>query len=100
MIPPQPMIPSRTVAGFSAPNAWTPPNAEAARTQLLELVRRNVDRLCALEARHLAFDDAMNARRTDVMGFDDSVEGERLRRHIATSQRAICRAIGCATSRQ
>jgi hypothetical protein len=71
-----------------------PPNAEVARAQLLELVRRNVDRLSALAARHRAFDEHMNARRADVMGFDDSMEGERLRRHMAASQRTICRAIG------
>ena len=65
-----------------------------ARVNLLALVERKMDRLNTLSDQRLAFDDAMNAAlKTDIMGFDDSVEGERLRRHIAASDRALHRAI-------
>ncbi len=38
-----------------------------------------------LSDQRMAFDHAMNALNTDIMGFDDNVEGEWLRRHIAAT---------------
>ena len=70
-----------------------PSDPITARVNLLALVERKMDRLSTLSDQRLAFDDAMNALKTDIMGFDDSVEGERLRRHIAASDRALHRAI-------
>ena len=70
-----------------------PSDPVTARLNLLALVDRRIDRLTMLSDQRLAFDDAMNALRTDIMGFDDSVEGERLRRHIEASDRAMHRAI-------
>jgi hypothetical protein len=70
-----------------------PSDTVTARLNLLDLVERKMDRLNMLSDQRLAFDDAMNALKTDIMGFDDSVEGERLRRHIAASDRALHRAI-------
>jgi hypothetical protein len=70
-----------------------PSDPITARVNLLALVERKMDRLSMLSDQRLAFDDAMNALKTDIMGFDDSVEGERLRRHIAASDRALHRAI-------
>jgi hypothetical protein len=73
--------------------ALRPADAVAARAALLSLVDRKLDRLSTLAADRLAFDDAMNALRTDTMGFDASTEGERLRRHSAGCERAMHRAI-------
>jgi hypothetical protein len=73
--------------------AQRPADAVAARAVLLELVDRKLDRLSTLAAERLAFDDAMNALQNDIMGFDDSTAGERLRRHAAGCQRAMHRAI-------
>ncbi len=70
-----------------------PADSVAARAHLLDLVDWKIDRLNTLADQRLAFDDAMNALKTDIMGFDDSDEGERLRRHAATCQRAMHRAI-------
>jgi hypothetical protein len=73
--------------------ALRPTDAVAARAALLGLVDRKLDRLSTLAANRLAFDDAMNALKNDIMGFDDSTEGERLRRHAAGCERAMHRAI-------
>jgi len=70
-----------------------PTDAAAARALLLALVDRKIDRLDGLATDRLVFDDAMNALKTDIMGFDDSIEGERLRRHMATCERAMHRTI-------
>jgi hypothetical protein len=73
--------------------ALSPADASAAREILMAMVDRNIERLTALAAERLAFEDAMNALRHDIMGFDDSVEGERLRRHMNASERAMHRAL-------
>jgi hypothetical protein len=81
----------RLVSRLSA--APPPPDAVGARALLLELVDRKIERLERLAADRLAFDDAMNTLKTDIMGFDDSVEGERLRRHASACLRAQHNAI-------
>jgi len=73
--------------------AQRPADATAARAQLLALVDRKLDRLSMLADQRLAFEDAMNALKPDIMGFDDSIEGERLRRHMGACARAMHRAI-------
>ncbi len=70
-----------------------PADAVSARAFLLELVDRKIERLERLAADRLVFEDSMSGLTTDIMGFDDSVEGERLRRHMATCERAMHRAI-------
>jgi hypothetical protein len=72
--------------------AQGPADAVAARAALLGLVDRELERLNLLAADRMAFDDAMNALKTDIMGFDASTEGERLRRHAAGCERAMHRA--------
>jgi hypothetical protein len=70
-----------------------PLDPAAARALLLDLADRKIERLNQLADDRLAFDDRMNALNPDIMGFDGSVEGERLRRHASTCDRAWHRAI-------
>jgi hypothetical protein len=74
-------------------DAKRPPDARWARSQLRDLVYRKLDELSVLATNHLGLDDAKAALKADIMGFDDSIEGERLRRHMGASQRAMHRAI-------
>jgi hypothetical protein len=74
--------------------ARTPAHPEAGRAMLLAVVDRAVSRLEALlalrrEPSHLERPDA-----ADALAFDDSDEGERLRRYQLASGRTFFRAVG------
>jgi len=74
-------------------DAMRPAEPAAARATLLGLVDRAVERLSALAEAHRIRDDMTAARRRELLAFDDSPQGERLRRHAMTSDRGLHRAL-------
>jgi len=72
-------------------DAFRPPDAPAARTMLLGLVDRVTGRLRMLVETHRIQDDKLAVWRTQAAAFDDSAEGERLRRHATACDRSLRR---------
>jgi hypothetical protein len=73
--------------------AIRPKNAEAARAVLLAIVDRAVDRLRPIEEANRIKEAALDALRADMAAFDDSTEGERVRRQAHACDRGIHRSI-------
>jgi hypothetical protein len=73
--------------------ALKPATATEARSALLALVARQTERLTAKAETHRERERAKAARLADLLSFDDSIEGERLRRFEITSGRGYNRAI-------
>jgi hypothetical protein len=73
--------------------AIRPKDAEAARAMLLALVDRAMDRLRPLEEANRIKEARLDALRADMAAFDDSTEGERVRRHAHASDRGIHRTL-------
>ncbi len=67
-----------------------PPDAESARAILLSLIAERVNRLESLLTRH---EDREAAAGADRFGFDDSREGEQLRRYQLGCNRALIRIL-------
>jgi hypothetical protein len=73
--------------------ALKPATATEARSALLAVVARQTERLTAKAETHRERERAKAARLADLLSFDDSIEGERLRRFEITSGRGYNRAI-------
>jgi len=72
-------------------DAIRPADATAARAMLLGLVDRATSRLRLLAAEHRIQDDKLAVWRTQAAAFDDSAEGERLRRYATACDRSLHR---------
>ena len=75
------------------PDAIQPDDATAARAMLLGLVDRAMGRLRPLAETHRVRDDMVAALGPDMVAFDDSTQGERLRRHAMACDRGLHRAL-------
>ena len=74
-------------------DAMRPADATAARAMLLGLVDRAMDRLRPLAEVHRIREDRVAALRPDMAAFDDSTEGERLRRQAMACDRGLHRTL-------
>ena len=72
-------------------DAMRPSDATAARAMLLGLVDRAMDRLRPLAEAHRIREEKVAALRPDMVAFDDSDEGERLRRQAMACDRGMHR---------
>ncbi len=82
----------RFVERLEARDAWRekPEEAEVARAALLELVSEQEERLETLLAAHLERESAADP---DALGFQDTAEGERLRRYQMACNRTLLRIL-------
>ena len=82
----------RFVERLEARDAWRekPEDAEVARAALLELVSEQEERLETLLAAHLERESAADP---DALGFQDTAEGERLRRYQMACNRTLLRIL-------
>jgi hypothetical protein len=74
--------------------AIRPKDEEAARAMLLAIVDRAMDRLRPLEEANRIKEERLDAFHAEMAAFDDSPEGERLRRHNDACDRGIHRTLG------
>jgi hypothetical protein len=70
-----------------------PANADKAREALLEIIARATEPLTAQAEAHRQRAEAKAARAADILAFDDSDAGERLRRHELAASRGMARSL-------
>ena len=83
---------SGSSSGWRVGEAWRekPEDAETAKAALLELVSEQAERLETLLAAHLERESAADP---DALGFQDTQEGERLRRYQMACNRTLLRIL-------